>query len=170
LPIFPHASERRPDGALGAEGINMAITKTWKFTPAMLALATACACAPRPSLLSEPAAAGPRRNSDGAAKPALTVGERAEHSSGLVVHIDPVTGQIVPTLPAAASAPLIPAPQFHSMPMTDSDFIEETSPLPGGGIKVHLKRRFHQPLTATTQPDGRTRIEHKSAGAQSESK
>jgi hypothetical protein len=148
----------------------MATTKISKFTPAMLALAAACAGGPQPPLLSHGAGSGPAREPNPTNPAQASAEENARPSSGLVVHIDPATGRIVPKPTAGGNVPAIPAPQFQSAPTADSDFVEEASPIPGGGIKVNLKRRFHQPLTATSQPDGRIRIEHTPTDAQVDSK
>jgi hypothetical protein len=149
----------------------MATTKISKFTPAMLVLAAACAGAPQPPLLSRNAGSGPARQANPTNPAQAGTDENVHPSSGLVVHIDPVTGRIVPKPSAAGNVPAIPVPQFQSAPLAaDSDFVEEASPIPGGGIKVNLKRRFHQPLTATSQPDGRIRIEHTPADTQADSK
>jgi hypothetical protein len=89
-------------------------------------------------------------------------GRVAPQASGLVVHIDPVTGEILPKPQVAPDQK--PDPQvFQSAPAPASQFVEVASPSPGGGVKVHLNRQFHQPLVATVDSDGKIRLRHRPA-------
>jgi hypothetical protein len=37
---------------------------------------------------------------------------------------------------------------------------ETLSPVPGGGVMIHLGERYFAPLTATIDADGKVRLEH----------
>jgi hypothetical protein len=148
----------------------MAASNRYKTTWALIVVATVYACALKPPPVPAPAELISDRPP---AKPLgrAESGDTSAHpSSGLVVHIDPVTGRIVPKPPATSGDPLTVAPQLQSTPAPDTDFVEEASPVPGGGVKVNLKRRFHQPLIATTKPDGGVSVEHRPAVPETESK
>jgi hypothetical protein len=96
-------------------------------------------------------------NSSGASAQPL---KPPENPPGIIVHIDPQTGQIVsppaalpsgevPKTPVATATPPLPEPQ------------ETLSPVPGGGVIIQLDERFSTPLTAILEPDGKVRFEHK---------
>ncbi|MDZ4345628.1 MAG: hypothetical protein U1E51_24705 [Candidatus Binatia bacterium] len=77
-------------------------------------------------------------------------------ASGLVVHIDPKTGEFLPEPPAdgvtpqRANAVKAPAPQFDLVP----------SPTPGGGVMIDLQGHFQTPLVATIDADGKVTMKH----------
>ena len=80
-----------------------------------------------------------------------------EKTPGLIVGIDPTTGEFLPQPPAGgvtpsdkAEAAKVPAPQLHEVP----------SPTPGGGVMVELKDRFLTPLVATVDADGKVKLKH----------
>jgi len=78
-------------------------------------------------------------------------------ASGLVVEIDPVTGEFLPEPPVNGVTPQkveaaakVPAPQFEVVP----------SPTPGGGIMIDLQGQFQTPLVATIDADGKLTMKH----------
>jgi hypothetical protein len=86
--------------------------------------------------------------------------EPTEKLPGIIVHIDPKTGEII-TPPAG----VLPGPD--AQPSVDAakkplpELRETLSPVPGGGVMIHLDERFHTPLSATIDTDGKVRFEHK---------
>ena len=84
--------------------------------------------------------------------------DASDKAPGMVIHVDPATGKILPAPPSSGEIPQqaaksqIPAPQLYEVP----------SPTPGGGIMVDLKGQFLTPLVATVGPDGKVTLEHKS--------
>lgn len=81
-----------------------------------------------------------------------------ENAPGIVVHIDPITGEFRPgppggaTLPQAAQAAKAAAPPFKEIP----------SPIPGGGVMIDVQGHFHTPLVATMDADGKVTLKHES--------
>ena len=75
----------------------------------------------------------------------------------IVVHIDPQTGQImVPPMAASTGQPQQTQIDTLAMPPLQ----ETVSPVPGGGVMIHLDERFLTPLMATIDGDGKLRIGH----------
>ena len=74
-----------------------------------------------------------------------------------IVHIDPQTGQIM-VPPMAASTGQSQQPQINTLAMPPLQ--ETVSPVPGGGVMIHLDERFLTPLMATIDGDGKVRIGH----------
>lgn len=73
---------------------------------------------------------------------------------GIVVHIDPTTGEFRPEPPAKE---VMPAPAAKvSIPL----FSEVSSPTPGGGVMIDLKGQFQTPLVATINADGKVTLKH----------
>ena len=87
----------------------------------------------------------------------------------IIVHIDPKTGKIIPapseTLPVRGAQPQLQAPT--KLP---SELYETISPVPGGGVMIHLDERFMTPSTATIDADGKVRVEHQSSVSDSNEK
>jgi hypothetical protein len=86
--------------------------------------------------------------------------ESAATAPGMIVHIDPQTGQIIipPSVPSSGQVPQLPA-DTAKQPLPQ---LQETlSPVPGGGIVIQLDERFRTPLTATLDADSKVRFEHK---------
>ncbi len=135
---------------------------SYKIALAMLATALACGCAEK--LVSHSGGTSLEAVSQRAAqKSADSAADRTAQTPGLVVHIDPVTGEIL-AKPAAPPPGQIPdAQQFQSAPVTAPPAFEEASPEPGGGVKVKLNRQFHQPLFAIIDDDGKIRFGHRLA-------
>lgn len=97
-----------------------------------------------------------------AAGAVTTAAVASENAPGFVVHIDPITGEILPGLPAGAVTPpkaaetaKVPAPQFFAVP----------SSVPGGGVMIDLQGHFRTPLVATIDADGKMTLKHASPAA-----
>jgi hypothetical protein len=86
----------------------------------------------------------------------LTAGVESE---ALRVYIDPETGEFTaPPEQENAAARKQALPEAFS---TSQEGLEEKpSPVPGGGTMVDLKGRFRSPLVATTDSNGKIKIEH----------
>ena len=79
---------------------------------------------------------------------------------GLIIYIDPQTGQFVKE-PAPGTVPLQFSPQLqNALSTSDQGLVEEPSAVPGGGVKVNLQGRFRSPLFATTDANGKAKIQH----------
>jgi hypothetical protein len=89
--------------------------------------------------------------------------ERADSpggSSGMTIHIDPLTGAILKE-PAAGALPLqLSASVLNALSTSHQGLVEAWSPVPGGGVKVDLQGRFRSPLFATIGADGKVKILH----------
>ena len=79
-----------------------------------------------------------------------------EKASGMIIHIDPKTGEILSKPPAT------PLPADKSTAGTQKELREVPSKVPGGGVMIELDDRFKTPLKATVGPDGKVTIEHQS--------
>ena len=136
----------------------------WRSTalPAMILLATGCA-AGKPSKIIEERIAPPKTS----ATPSDTAttgmapeaaGEPKERSPGMVVHIDPNTGEFLPgASPGALTPPATPGVSAGPAPQ----LLEVPSPVPGGGVLMDLQGQFLTPLEATSDVDGKIRLKHK---------
>jgi hypothetical protein len=131
-------------------------------------VAGACAHMPTPhsgtgSLSTYPAITEP----ESALAEAKEISHAAEHTrpqpSGLVVHIDPLTGQILPKAPLSFASPVPDPQQLQSAPIAAPQAVEVLSPVLGGGVKVKLHGQFHQSLFAIVDGDGNIRFEHRPA-------
>ena len=86
--------------------------------------------------------------------------EPTEKLPGIIVHIEPKTGEII-----TPSAGVLPGPD--AQPSVDAakkplpEPRETLSPVPGGGVMIHLDERFHTPLSATIDRDGKVKFQHK---------
>ena len=132
-----------------------------------LAVFIACGCAanvPAPRAVGEPAIGAqneqPQLDTSRIADPVAPAAVASEKSAGIVVHIDPTTGEFLPDPPAsgvaqppAATAAKAPLPELY----------EVASPTPGGGVMIDLKGQFRTPLVATTDADGKVTLKHESA-------
>ena len=85
--------------------------------------------------------------------------EPGEKAPGIVVYIDPQTGEF--TNQPSGRLP-VQGPQQSlekaGEPVSQPD--EILSPVPGGGVAIHLGERGLTPLTATIDADGKLRLEH----------
>ena len=81
--------------------------------------------------------------------------EPSANGQATIAHIDPQTGQIM--VPPMASTQT-QQPQINTLAMPP--LRETVSPVPGGGVMIHLDERFLTPLMATIDGDGKVRIGH----------
>jgi hypothetical protein len=123
----------------------------------LVSLASGCAAhipektKPEPYLSrSDPGEVAPADSQ--AAKP----GEKAP---GIIVYIDPQSGEITAG-PSAALPAQRGQQSLESAGQPVSELQETLSPVPGGGVVIHLGERFSTPLTATIDADGKLRLEH----------
>ena len=92
--------------------------------------------------------------------PAGTQGtEPGEKAPGIIVYIDPKSGKITPK-PTEALPAQRGQQSLERARETVSELHETLSPVPGGGVVIHLGERFSTPLTATIDADGKLRLEH----------
>ncbi len=79
-----------------------------------------------------------------------------EKAPGMIIHIDPITGEIV-------STPATPLPTDKLTTETPKELRVVPSPVPGGGVMIELDDRFSTPQKATVEADGKVTIKHQSA-------
>jgi hypothetical protein len=89
-----------------------------------------------------------------------------EGASGMIIHIDPQTGEFGRT-PAPGTVPLQLSPQERNAFSTSHQgLVEIPSSVPGGGVKLDLQGRFHSPLAVTVDPDGKLKMQRTRVGGQ----
>lgn len=76
---------------------------------------------------------------------------------GMRVYKDPVTGEFKDPPPETAQQ--IPIPTQKVITEAQEPPTVKESSVPGGGIEVDLKGRFHRYITATKDADGRVKIQ-----------
>ena len=83
-------------------------------------------------------------------------------AAGMKVHIDPATGNILPTPPqgAPAGALTLSTSERNAFSKSSEGLVETPSSGPAGGSKVDLRGRFRSPLIATVGPDGKIEMRH----------
>jgi hypothetical protein len=92
--------------------------------------------------------------------------EPTERAPGIIVHIDPKTGEIITPPAGALPGPVAqPQPPVGAAKKPLAELRETLSPVPGGGFMIYLDERFHTPLSATIDTDGKVRFEHKQTGS-----
>ena len=104
-----------------------------------------------------------RANSDSRTKLESETGQTAEPTEkppGIIVHIDPTTGEIITPPAGALLGPVVP-PSVEPAKKPLPELRETLSPVPGGGVMIHLDERFRTPLSATIDTDGKVRFQHK---------
>jgi hypothetical protein len=83
-----------------------------------------------------------------------------EGASGMIIHIDPRTGELRKT-PAPGAVPLQLSPQEQNAFSTSHQgLVQVPSLVPGGGVKLDLQGRFQSPLVVTIDPDGKVKMHH----------
>ena len=111
------------------------------------------------SLAASPDGAPPRFDSAETSRPANPSAAARKEAAGMVVHIDPTTGEFLPEPAAdgvttqAADAAKVSVRQLKAVP----------SPTLGGGIMIDLQGQFQTPLVATIDADGKLTMKHESA-------
>ncbi len=140
-----------------------------KIALAALLTTVACGCAPKlgPHSGSALPDAVPEKAETTFAPERQNLSHTAENpktqAPGLIVHIDPLTGQILPKPPVAAQGQVQDSQQLQAAPVPAPQAVERPSPVRGGGITVNLNRQFHQPLFATINDEGKVKLEHRPA-------
>jgi len=97
--------------------------------------------------------------------PQSTLGQHTEppeKTPAIIVHIDPQTGRIIPPPPAPWPGH-VPQSPLDTAKQPLPQLQQTLSPVPGGGVMIQLDERFHTPLTAAIDADGKVRFEHKPA-------
>jgi hypothetical protein len=85
--------------------------------------------------------------------------EPGESAPGIIVHIDPRSGEF--TSQPAEALPAQKGQQSVEKAREPALELHETlSPVPGGGVAIRLGESFFTPLTATIDADGKLRLEH----------
>lgn len=81
-------------------------------------------------------------------------------SAGVRIHIDPVTGRIVPP-PPPALAPRQPVPpgDANALSTSGDGLVEERGTTPAGGIKIDVRGRFRSAAAVRVGPDGKLTIQ-----------
>jgi hypothetical protein len=92
--------------------------------------------------------------------------EASERASGIIVHIDPKTGEII-TPPTGALPGEVPPSPVDSTKKPPEELRQVPSPVPEGGVVIQLDERFDTPLSATIDADGKVKLGHKSATSDS---
>lgn len=91
-----------------------------------------------------------------AEKPAAVSGGTA----GMMIHIDPQTGEILKG-PVPGTVPLpLPPTLRRALSTSHQGLFETPSPVPGGGVKVDLQGRFQSPVFATIDANGKLKLQH----------
>jgi hypothetical protein len=86
--------------------------------------------------------------------------EPTEKPPGIIVHIDPKTGEII--IPPARGLPgPVAQPSADAAKKSLAEPRETLSPVPGGGVMIDLDERFQTPLSVTIDADGKVRFQHK---------
>jgi len=85
--------------------------------------------------------------------------EPGEKRPGITVHIDPKTGEFT-NGPSEGLPVQTPQQSLEKAGEPASQVNETLSPVPGGGVAIHLGRRAFTPLTAIIDADGTVRLEH----------
>ena len=85
--------------------------------------------------------------------------ETSEKTPGIIVYIDPKTGEFT-NGPSEGLPVQRPQESLEKAGEPVSSLNETLSPVPGGGVTIHLGRRALTPLTATIDSDGKLRLEH----------
>jgi hypothetical protein len=134
----------------------------------LTALAGGCAHKLAPQVVSGelitiPDSSQPPLNTTPAREVPNSAGGVPQSGAGFVVHIDPITGQILPKPPIPSSGQELDLQQRQSLPAQTPQVLEVPSEVPGGGVKVNLNRQFHIPLVATIDTDGKITLEHRPA-------
>jgi hypothetical protein len=85
--------------------------------------------------------------------------EPGEKAPGIIVHIDPNSGEF--TSQPAEALPAQKGQQSVEKAREPALELHETlSPVPGGGVAIRLGESFFTPLTATIDAEGKLRLEH----------
>lgn len=107
---------------------------------------------------------GPTLNaSDAMPSSGATTANPQDAAAGMVLHIDPETGEITAPFPSAAPLAL---PDTASEPLAEAfstsakGLSQILSATPGGGVMIDLQGRFLSPLEVRLEADGRLTVQH----------
>jgi hypothetical protein len=113
-------------------------------------------------IVSDPQLNNATGNTDQAAQPGVK-------DPAMVIYIDPKTGEII--VPSKGALPgQVPQSALDTSKKPLPDLPQTLSPVPGGGVVIHLDERFMNPLTATIDAEGKVRQEHKQTMSGSDEK
>jgi hypothetical protein len=92
----------------------------------------------------------------------ISLGEQsaARTDSGMIVYIDPSTGEVLPA-PAPGTQPLQLSPaERNALSTSHAGLVQVPSSVPGGGVKLDLRGRFQSPFIAVVGADGTATVRH----------
>jgi hypothetical protein len=119
---------------------------------------------PAPGAVGEPAINAqneqPQLDRPRIADPVEPVAVAREKAAGIVVHIDPTTGEFLPEPPVTG---VVQPPAVDAAKAPLPELYEVASPTPGGGVMIDLKGHFRTPLVATIDADGKVTLKHESS-------
>ena len=96
----------------------------------------------------------------GVAMPQAFAGDATAGSAGMLIYIDPQTGQLLKG-PAPGSIPLQLSPSLrNALSTSHQGLVAVPSSVPGGGVKVDLQGRFLSPLITTIDANGKVGFHH----------
>ena len=110
--------------------------------------------------IGDPETPGSTLNSPHSREVEQESGAASENAPGIVVHIDPATGRVLPNPSATTPAPGTPGQALGQVGASVPPVFEQLSTTPGGGVMVKLNRQFHTPIIATIDSDGKVVIKH----------
>lgn len=83
-----------------------------------------------------------------------------ETSAGMIVYIDPLTGEVL-SAPASGALPLPLSPELrNALSTSHQGLVQVPSTVPGGGVKLDLRGRFQSPLIAVVAANGTASVRH----------
>ena len=138
----------------------------YRFELVMLIVTFAAGCAanitapPSPYSIGDPETPRSTLNSPDSREVEQDSGAASENAPGIVVHIDPATGRVLPNPSATTPSPGTPGQALGRAGASVPPVFEQLSTTPGGGVMVKLNGQFHTPLIATIDYDGKVAIKH----------
>jgi hypothetical protein len=133
-----------------------------------LALSLCCAGGIQPTLAAErqPASAEATQ-APSSATLAPEHGEQpagaVEGAAGMRIYRDPETGELGD--PPAEAPAQVTLPPDDPLSTSSEGLVQTPSPVPGGGVMLHLQGRFRSPLIATQDAEGKITIQHLPGGS-----
>lgn len=85
---------------------------------------------------------------------------RSSADEGMMVHIDPITGQFSQTPAQGYESLKITGEMLNAASTSSEGLIQEPTPIEGGGIQINLQGRFRSPIISTQNPKGEIRNRH----------
>ena len=103
---------------------------------------------------------GQAQTGTGTGNPAEMLVETPEAAAGMIVYIDPSTGEVL-SGPAPGAQPLQLSPaERNALSTSHQGLVQVPSTVPGGGVKLDLRGRFQSPLIAVVAADGTANVHH----------